>query len=83
MTEEQYSWEKAEFQDPEAHRKHVENYMKGIRDSTCFDQEYSREAVTKLLKEALVNAAKILRDAGYAEIEIRRILVAAYNNSGI
>ena len=83
MTEEQYSWEKAEFQDPEAHRRHVENYMKGIRDSTCFDQEYSREAVTKLLQEALVNAAKVLSSAGYTGIEIRRILIAAYNHSGI
>lgn len=44
MSEFEYYWEKAEFQDPEAHRAHVENYKKGIRDSTAFDEEYQREA---------------------------------------
>lgn len=44
MTEFEYYWEKAEFQDPEAHRQHVENYKKGIRDSIAFDEQYQREA---------------------------------------
>ena len=35
MSEFEYYWKKAEFQDPEAHRAHVENYKKGIRDSIC------------------------------------------------
>lgn len=44
MTEFEYYWEKAEFQDSEAHKRHVENYKKGIRDSVAFDAEYQREA---------------------------------------
>lgn len=44
MTEFEYYWEKAEFQDPEAHKRHVENYKKGIRDSVAFDEEYQKEA---------------------------------------
>lgn len=48
MTEFEYYWEKAEFQDPEAHKRHVENYKKGIRDSVAFDAEYQREAEEEL-----------------------------------
>lgn len=28
MTEFEYYWEKAEFQDPVSHREHIENYKK-------------------------------------------------------
>lgn len=44
MTEFDYYWEKAEFQDPVAHRAHVENYKKGIHDSVFFDDQYRKEA---------------------------------------
>lgn len=44
MTEFEYYWEKAEFQDPVSHRAHVENYKKGIRDSIVFDEQYQKEA---------------------------------------
>lgn len=43
MTEFEYYWEKAEFQDPVSHRMHVENYKKGIRDSIAFDEQYQKE----------------------------------------
>lgn len=48
MTDEQYYWEKAEFQDPWSHRWHVENYKKGIRSSVAFDEEYAKEAKESL-----------------------------------
>lgn len=48
MTDEQYYWEKAEFQDPVAHREHVENYKKGIHSSVAFDDEYMKEAQAEL-----------------------------------
>lgn len=44
LTEFEYYWEKAEFQDPVSHRMHVENYKKGIRDSIAFDEQYQKEA---------------------------------------
>lgn len=44
MTDEEYYWEKAEFQDPVAHAEHVANYRKGIRDSIAFDEQYAKEA---------------------------------------
>lgn len=44
MTEFEYYWEKAEFQDPVSHKMHVENYKKGIRDSIAFDEQYQKEA---------------------------------------
>ena len=53
VSEFQYYWEKAEFQDPVAHRQHVENYKRGTRSSICFDEEYSKEALAELAKEAL------------------------------
>ncbi len=53
ISEFHYYWEKAEFQDPVAHRQHVENYKHGIRSSICFDEEYSKEASAELEKEAL------------------------------
>lgn len=43
-----YYWEKAEFQDSVAHRNHVENYRKGIRDSLAFDEQYQKEAEKEL-----------------------------------
>ena len=46
-----YYWEKAEFQDPVAHRQHVENYKKGIRDSVAFNEQYAREAAEELKGE--------------------------------
>ena len=53
MTEFEYYWEKAEFQDPVSHRMYVENYKKGIRDSIAFDEQYQKEAEEKLKKEGL------------------------------
>lgn len=44
MSEFDYYWEKAEFQDPYSHRQHVENYKKGIRSSVFFDEQYTKEA---------------------------------------
>ena len=44
MSESDYYWEKAEFQDPVSHRQHVENYKKGIRDSLFFDEQYAEDA---------------------------------------
>ena len=48
LTEFEYYWEKAEFQDPVSHRAHVENYKKGIRDSIAFDEQYQKEAEEEL-----------------------------------
>lgn len=44
LTDEEYYWEKAEFQDEYAHKRHVDNYRLGIRDSIVFDKEYAEEA---------------------------------------
>lgn len=52
MTEFEYYWEKAEFQDEVAHRKHVENYKRGIRDSVAFDEQYQKEAEAELVAES-------------------------------
>lgn len=52
MTDEQYYWEKAEFQDPVCHRMHVENYKRGIRSSVAFDDRYAKEAEDELKGEA-------------------------------
>ena len=41
LTEFEYYWEKAEFQDPVSHRAHVENYKKDICDSIAFDEQCS------------------------------------------
>ena len=49
MNDIDYYWEKAEYQDPVAHRMHVENYKKGIRDSIAFDEQYQKEAEKELL----------------------------------
>ena len=51
MTESEYYWEKAEFQDPVSHRMHVENYKKGIRSSIAFDEQYMKEAQEELSRE--------------------------------
>ena len=51
MTDFEYYWEKAEFQDPVAHRMHVENYKNGIHDSVAFDEQYQKEAQEELKKE--------------------------------
>ena len=48
LTEFEYYWEKAEFQDPVSHRSHVENYKKGIRDSIAFDEQYQDRKSTRL-----------------------------------
>jgi hypothetical protein len=48
MTESEYYWEKAEFQDPVSHRMHVENYKRGIRSSVAFDEQYAKEAAAEL-----------------------------------
>lgn len=53
LTEFEYYWEKAEFQDPVSHRAHVENYKKGFRDSIAFDEQYQKEAEEELKKEDL------------------------------
>lgn len=47
MTDFEYYWEKAEFQDPVSHRAHVENYKKGIRDSIAFDEQYQKENLSE------------------------------------
>lgn len=52
MTDFEYYWEKAEFQDPASHRMHVENYKKGIRSSIAFDEEYEKEATEELNRRA-------------------------------
>lgn len=49
-----YYWEKAEFQDPYAHRQHIENYKKGIRSSIAFDEQYTKEAAAELETERLI-----------------------------
>lgn len=51
MSEFDYYWEKAEFQDPVSHREHVENYKKGIRSSVFFDEQYAKEAEEELKLE--------------------------------
>ena len=51
MTDAEYYWEKAEFQDPYSHGLHVENYKKGIRDSIAFDEEYRKEAEEQIKSE--------------------------------
>ena len=58
MTDEEYYWEKAEFQDPWSHRRHVENYKKGIRSSIAFDEQYMKEAAEELEKEKLNDICK-------------------------
>ena len=51
LTEFEYYWEKAEFQDPVSHRAYVENYKKGIRDSIALDKQYQKEAEVVLKKK--------------------------------
>ena len=53
LTEFEYYWEKAEFQDPVSHRAHVEKYKRGIRDSIAFDEQYQKEAEEELKREDL------------------------------
>lgn len=53
LTEFEYYWEKAEFQDPVSHRMHVENYKRGIRDSIAFDEQYQKEAEEELKRDNL------------------------------
>lgn len=48
MSESDYYWEKAEFQDPVSHREHIENYKRGIRSSVFFDDRYMAEAKAEL-----------------------------------
>lgn len=69
MTEEEYYWEKAEFQDPIAHSKHVANYRNGIYDSIAFDEQYRKEAekskdfIEKKIK-TLHQVENILKESG-------------------
>ena len=51
MSEFDYYWEKAEFQDYVSHREHVENYKKGIHSSVLFDEQYTKEAAEELARE--------------------------------
>ena len=64
MTEFEYHWEKAKFQDPVSHRVHVENYKKSIRDSIAFDEQYQKEAEEKLKKEDLLGKCIQFEDNG-------------------
>ena len=64
LTEFEYYWEKAEFQDPISHRSHVENYKKGIRDSIAFDEQYQKEAEEELKKENLSEKCIQFEDDG-------------------
>ena len=64
LTEFEYYWEKAEFQDPVSHRMHVENYKKGIRDSIAFDEQYQKEAEEELKKEDLSEKCIQFEDDG-------------------
>lgn len=64
MTEFEYYWEKAEFQDPVSHRANVENYKKGIRDSIAFDEQYQKEAEEELKKEDLSEKCIQFEDNG-------------------
>lgn len=50
MTEVDYYWEKAEFQDEFSHKKNLESYMAGVRVSVCFDDQYTKEAIAELRK---------------------------------
>lgn len=59
MTDSEYYWEKAEFQDPVSHRMHVDNYKRGIRDSIAFDEQYQKEAEEELEKELLLNGTTV------------------------
>ena len=62
-----YYWEKAEFQDPVAHRQHVENYKKGIRSSIFFDKQYSAEAAEEIsdIRKILTNGVKHNEENSY------------------
>lgn len=64
MTEFEYYWEKAEFQDPVSHRAHVENYKRGICDSIAFDEQYQKEAEEELNKENLSEKSIQFEDDG-------------------
>ena len=44
LTEFEYYWEKAEFQDPVSHRVHVENYKKCIQ----FEDDGRGSTITKI-----------------------------------
>lgn len=59
MTDSEYYWEKAEYQDPVSHRMHVDNYKRGIRDSIAFDEQYQKEAEEELEKELLLNGTTV------------------------
>lgn len=46
-----YYWEKAEFQDPIEHRRHVESYKRGFADAYAFHEQYRKEALDELYEE--------------------------------
>lgn len=64
MTEFEYYWEKAEFQEPVSHRVHIENYKKGIRYSIAFDEQYQKEAEEELKTENLSEKSIQFEDDG-------------------
>ena len=59
MTDSEYYWEKAEFQDPVSHRMHIDNYKRGIRDSIAFDEQCQKEAEEEMKRELLLNGTTI------------------------
>ena len=60
-TDQYYYWEKAEFQDPVSHRKHVENYKQGIHSSIAFDEEYMVEAMEELKADPVEFIEKVMK----------------------
>lgn len=50
MSESNYYWEKAEFQDKSCHAMNVQAYMNGRRVSEYFDEQYEKEAISELRK---------------------------------
>ena len=60
-SDQDYYWEKAEFQDPVSHREHVENYKKGIHSSIAFDEEYMIEAIEELKADPVEFIEKVMK----------------------
>lgn len=50
MSEFDYYWEKAEFQDKSCHQMNLQAYMNGHRISKFFDDKYEKEAIVELRK---------------------------------
>lgn len=60
-SDQDYYWEKAEFQDSVSHRGHLENYKNGIRSSTAFDEEYMVEAIEELKADPVEFVEKVMK----------------------